>query len=1660
MVTAALTDIVAEENKETITDTATAAADDVRPMVMTFLDALNPNSNGILVANEKVPQNIPIIMTFSEPITRVTAGGSTTGVVLGRVDPTSTDLALLDTIPVEKKWGPSCKELRLYPNDSLEIDSTYRVLIPSGVKDLALNKLDGIYSGLFTVKKAEQEVPFALKKTVPPDGDTIPLGFPVELVFSRPIDALSLSKNADVVSADNETIRGYFEGKSGAAKFVNTGSFVQGQRYTMSVSSGVKDLLGDSIGTETSFSFWIAPKDSFEQKVGLEGEAAAFINRFMGAYLAGDIETFASAFHPNFEEIYVDDIGKEFRHQRAEFLEYAREDVAFIDRYSKAGILAPVNYQVPWTDGEPTNCWKLDNGRSAVLIEDLRDREYMSTIHVFDLDGNDITDSVVFTNRSVIYNGDTLVFDPDFTKSYADPELLHDDPQLYGKLLQEETDVELGLMTMDFNKSFEIRNMSVSNDTAKVMIENSIEGIVTSDFKMDPEMPDTIYEILVLQSKLIKQDGNWSVLQMVSKMISSFGGSDDEDHSGGPSVDDSMFVYQDFQQTQAIDFIAPAHKAVSVDSPLILRWDGPDDPNLGGYLVAISNELSGGNAGLLVYTKNDSLMIGANGAVTGGKVLTVRPTSLPVPLPPFEQRLSSFAPADQAVYLWKVVGINDTVASTISTATEIIADSDFGSHGFGPGVFTFMDQMPDLMMDFGEGPGSGEDMFGDRDGDLYPDWIEQGYGTNPDDPAEYPNFALDTDGDRYPDFMEALAGSDPQSKTSTPEDVEGDMIADVLQQSPEWRPELAMDDDGDGFPNEIEFLAATDPWNHESKPTKSIKQAAPVGTWYGVLEPDGGERVALNVTITSSDSAGDRIWIDSTDLPNVPRNGINFDRPLRFNYGEWVFTIPIVSGIQTGKYLKFRFTKGQHLEGWVDIVDDSTMGGPYVGRFMAAETRDYNFDEFTGGGGSNDSNFGPPPSDAYHRPDSARDLSLAIQQSSNGYTVKVAMDSGDTLTDNGAFWSPGMWPSLGFNTNVNGIKYHLNGDLFRSGDPATGDTLFLIGFFSTDSSFEHEEYDFVLKLTGYGDVWQPTGTWSGWYTERQYYGGEHEGPLPFVGPETVLQEALTTTDSMAILDTESGQVYQKIVGIQPRESQEPWIVITEDSSEYYVLEAHENWEQVMLGPDADGNGAYLVLVDIMDSMPMDAMPFTGDSTTVYDALNQVDYRGMVDGTQTTLTLSNPFRDDMKGEWLVDGSDGVTYVILEDPGYTGAVFLLSHNGTEAVMVMPVDGSDTWNPDPSWVLYDGDSQTLGNSLGSVGNTAIVYGTQEVIQVSMPHYDDYYGWVAMRNDHYYLIAGDPMDLTQVAMQNQAVLVYSVSSDPGSDTTTTSAEPVPYQGDSQTLDFNLTNVGNNGVVTGTDTPFYVTNPRFDSLTAIWYVEDNMGKSFIVAGDPGDPTQLSILQLSTTNAVELIDPGFVSDPGTGDSTSTSDPLAFQGDWTVLDSALTRTAFNGITHGSDMNFTIHNPRIDSGSGAWIVDDYSGKIYVVLADPIDPMQVSIIALSDSVMEAVELMEVGSQKTGPDIAGPWVGDTSEVTSVLNVGAPMTAVWVDSTGHMMFDSLGNLPSSTVSEYVNSLGESNVMITYNSVNYLVMANSQGEIALGKDNDILIMERDAALSQ
>ena len=111
--------------------------------------------------------------------------------------------------------------------------------------------------------------------------------------------------------------------------------------------------------------------------------------------------------------------------------------------------------------------------------------------------------------------------------------------------------------------------------------------------------------------------------------------------------------------------------------------------------------------------------------------------------------------------------------------------------------------------------------FNDLDHDGWSDEEEIRYGSDPNNPENYPldtdgdhvpdNIDIDDDNDGYTDELELSYGTNPKERNSYPEDTDGDKVPD--ENSPDGKYQGDVDRDDDGLLNTIEIQLGSNPVN-------------------------------------------------------------------------------------------------------------------------------------------------------------------------------------------------------------------------------------------------------------------------------------------------------------------------------------------------------------------------------------------------------------------------------------------------------------------------------------------------------------------------------------------------------------------------------------------------------------------------------------------------------------------------------------------------------------------------------------------------------------------------------------------------------------------------------------------------------------------------------
>ncbi|MBN1129677.1 MAG: Ig-like domain-containing protein, partial [Chitinispirillaceae bacterium] len=638
LITASIPNVKAEAGKTDTTADKIALVDDIPPMMLTFMDAEAADDNNTFLASD-LAQGVPIVITFSEPMNRMSIGDDTTGIILGEIDATDENVSLKNKISLEKIWSATGKELRLVPKSPLAIGIYYKVIIPATIKDLALNKIGSTYYGIFKVTERAELPPFTVKGATIRNGDTITPIKTIEVLFSRPIDGISLNNHSSLSPPRNI----FFEAKAATARlsFTSDTGLLPNTTYTLQIKGSVKDLLGDSLSTTYSLTFRTTGAIDSASGQGIKAKVVTFVGTTMEALIAQDIERFAQSFHPLLEvtDISMRDDKEQITKQNLEaFLQARRNDAAIEKKMAIEGVHFPKIYKK--SVGTDTVPFKKLIGKTGVgtasagrycFIEDIGPGGFKQP-QVLDSNGTSITTQVTFKGDTLVAYGSSFIMNIPFNLAFTTTDVNQRDPSYFGKLQNDKTNIEMELVTINTKNTYSVRSVDTTQWNATQKSADVLLDLITTKQQSNSSIPFT--QVMAIKMTIVDENARLQVRTLVAKQV--FTGTTDLFNQNQTTILNNQNFNLDSLNvtgTKGIELYSPVQKAVKVTVPVTFSWSKVTGVN--GYILGISNEISGGTSGLLIFTRDTTVSMGANGSVSGGAVLTIDPSQIRVPLPRF-----------------------------------------------------------------------------------------------------------------------------------------------------------------------------------------------------------------------------------------------------------------------------------------------------------------------------------------------------------------------------------------------------------------------------------------------------------------------------------------------------------------------------------------------------------------------------------------------------------------------------------------------------------------------------------------------------------------------------------------------------------------------------------------------------------------------------------------------------------------------------------------------------------------------------------------------------------------------------------------------------------------------------------------------------------------
>ena len=216
--------------------TIAAVVDTTPPTVSATIPAAN--ATGVSV-------NANLTATFSEPITAAT------------ITP-ATFILMQGTTPVLGTVAYAASTATFAPTSPLALNTLYKATLTTNIKDLAGNALVTAYTWSFTTALILDTTPPTVSSTIPGANSTgVGANTGIVAIFNEAINPLTITATTFTVMQGTTPVLGTLAMGSGGttATFTPTALLVANTLYTVTLTSGVKDLAGNGLASAFVWSF-------------------------------------------------------------------------------------------------------------------------------------------------------------------------------------------------------------------------------------------------------------------------------------------------------------------------------------------------------------------------------------------------------------------------------------------------------------------------------------------------------------------------------------------------------------------------------------------------------------------------------------------------------------------------------------------------------------------------------------------------------------------------------------------------------------------------------------------------------------------------------------------------------------------------------------------------------------------------------------------------------------------------------------------------------------------------------------------------------------------------------------------------------------------------------------------------------------------------------------------------------------------------------------------------------------------------------------------------------------------------------------------------------------------------------------------------------------
>ncbi len=142
------------------------------------------------------------------------------------------------------------------PNSALTANNTYTATISASTKDFAGNNMSSNYIWTFTTGvSSDNTSPEVISTTPANNASAVVINTKVTAVFSEFMDPSSINNSSFTLKQGTVTIAGLINYSANTAIFSPSGNLMPGTLYTATITTAVKDLAGNSLQNDYTWSF-------------------------------------------------------------------------------------------------------------------------------------------------------------------------------------------------------------------------------------------------------------------------------------------------------------------------------------------------------------------------------------------------------------------------------------------------------------------------------------------------------------------------------------------------------------------------------------------------------------------------------------------------------------------------------------------------------------------------------------------------------------------------------------------------------------------------------------------------------------------------------------------------------------------------------------------------------------------------------------------------------------------------------------------------------------------------------------------------------------------------------------------------------------------------------------------------------------------------------------------------------------------------------------------------------------------------------------------------------------------------------------------------------------------------------------------------------------